>query len=145
VGEYQLAFVGEEVQVPVSVTIHAAGERTRVTAYIDEPRAGIVPRGGFRVAGWAADPTSWNGSGIGAVHVWATRLGSFEAPVFLGAATLAGERPDVANAFGKQFGRTGWALHVPGLSAGTYDVTAYFWSSRTARFEDARSVRITFR
>jgi hypothetical protein len=43
---------------------------------------------------------------------------------------------------------------VPGLSAvrrasglapGTYDVTAYFWSTRTNRFEDARTVTITVR
>ena len=86
------------------------------------------------------------GAGIGAVHVWAQRVDvPFTEPEFLGAGELNGARPDVAMTYGKQFDRTGWALSVPGLAPGTYDITAYVWRTSTQRFEDARSVRITVR
>jgi nitrogen fixation-related uncharacterized protein len=32
-----------------------------------------------------------------------------------------------------------------GVDPGTYDVTAYFWSTRTGRFEDARTTMVTVR
>ena len=41
--------------------------------------------------------------------------------------------------------RAAWQLAALGLAPGLYDVTAYFWSTRTDHFEDARIVRITLR
>jgi len=84
------------------------------------------------------------GAGIEAVHVWG--VGPSGTPVFLGAATLGADRPDVAASFGAAFGKAGFSLRsaVP-LSAGPYSVTAYVWNIRTARFEDARTVRVTVR
>ena len=83
---------------------------------------------------------------MGAVHVWAQRRNAAgAAPVFLGAAAVSGGRPDVAAAFGPQFDRAGWTVTTGGLASGIYDVTAYFWSTRTGRFEDARTVTITVR
>jgi hypothetical protein len=127
----------------VSVRIDPAGDTPRITAYIDDPVNGATVTGPFRLAGWAAELTAWNGSGIGAVHVWAQRRDRLEPAVFLGAAETEVERPDVAAAVGPQFGRAGWSLITPRLAPGTYDVTAYFWSARTGRFEDARTVTIT--
>jgi hypothetical protein len=143
VGEYRLVFVGEATHLPVSVRIDPAGDTPRITAYIDDPVNGATVTGPFRLAGWAAELTAWNGSGIGAVHVWAQRRDRLEPAVFLGAAETEVERPDVAAAVGPQFGRAGWSLITPRLAPGTYDVTAYFWSARTGRFEDARTVTIT--
>jgi hypothetical protein len=80
------------------------------------------------------------------VHVWAQRRDvPASSEIFLGAATLGGARPDVAEIYGAQFDRAGWSLSASGLVPGTYDVTAYFWSTRTGRFEDARTVTISVR
>ena len=130
----------------MTVKIHPASERSRVEAYIDEPRSNATVRGVLTIAGWAADPTAWHGTGIEAVHVWAHRRDRIDsAPIFLGAAALSGWRPDVAGQLGTQFERAGWSLRSPALAPGEYDVAAYFWSSRTHRFEDVRSVRVSVR
>jgi hypothetical protein len=141
-GIYRLVFVVDDGLVPVTVTIQPGGQRARITAYIDDPLSGAAVRGSFRVAGWAADLTAWSGTGIGTVHVWAQRRGAFDAAVFLGAAEMGVERPDVATAFGQQVERAGWSLTAPSLPPGTYDVSAYLWSTATGRFEDARTVTI---
>jgi hypothetical protein len=76
--------------------------------------------------------------------VWARRRDvPASSAVFLGAADLGGLRPDVAAAYGPQFSHAGWGLSASGLAPGTYDVTAFFWSTRTDRFEDARTTIIT--
>jgi hypothetical protein len=144
-GAYELVFLKGIQQVPVTVTIYAASEQSRVEAYIDDPREGATVSGGFTIAGWAADPTAWNGTGIGAVHVWAHRRDADAAPVFLGAAELNAWRPDVGAQLGAQFERAGWGLTAPALPPGEYDVVAYFWSAKTQRFEDARVVRVSVR
>jgi hypothetical protein len=111
-----------------------------------------------RVEGWAFDPQAEIGAGIGAVHIWARRvgpgvLGSWSpgvqgaaSPVFLGAAALDIARPDVAAAHGAPFGHAGFRLETTAtLPAGEYEITAYVWNWRTARWEDARSARVTVR
>jgi hypothetical protein len=146
VGAYGLVFLDGIQQVPVTVTIYAASEAAHIDAYIDEPRANATVNGTFTVAGWAADPTAWSGTGIGAVHVWAHRRDRTDiAPIFLGPATLDGWRPDVGAAVGAQFERAGWSVTAPALAPGEYEIIAYFWSLRTATFEDARVVRVSVR
>ena len=148
IGTYELVFLQGATQLSVAVTIEpkssvAAGQ---MQGWIDLPGARATVAGRFMVAGWALDTGAWQGSGIGAVHVWARRRDVPAAsPIFLGAAGLGVERPDVAAAFGWQFDRAGWGLAASGLVPGTYDVTAYFWSMRTGRFEDARTVSISVR
>jgi hypothetical protein len=51
----------------------------------------------------------------------------------------------VAAAFGGQYEAAGFGLTASGLTAGTYEVTAYVWNHRTARWEDARTVSIVVR
>jgi hypothetical protein len=144
-GTYELTFLRENgTQVPLTVTLEpdetAAGH---VEMAIDRPGVAATTSGAFTVEGWALDTGAWQGAGIGAMHVWAQRVDVPNAtPEFLGAAALNGGRSDVAAAYGAQFERSGWALSVGGLVAGTYDVTAHVWRSRTQQFEDARSVRI---
>jgi hypothetical protein len=117
----------------------------QIRMFVDRPLAAESVSGPFEIAGWALDPLAAVGSGIGAVHVWARRTDMPGlAPVFLGVARLAGWRPDVAAAFAPQFARSGFGL-VATLPPGSYDVTAYAWNRRTARWEDARSVPVTVR
>jgi hypothetical protein len=143
IGSYDLVFVNGVEQIPVRVTIAPASERSRIVGYIDAPAANAPISGSFTVAGWAADAAAWNGSGIGAVHVWAHRRDGLAFPVFLGAAEMNVLRPDVAAQYGAQFARAGWQLAAPALPPGEYDVVAYFWSARTQRFETARVVRVS--
>jgi hypothetical protein len=109
------------------------------------------------VVGWAFDPKASIGSGIGAVHVWAKRvnapgvLGSWSpgvpgaaTPVFLGSAELNVARPDVSFAHPGASGHAGYQLTTP-LGAGTWELTAYVWNDRTARWEDARTRTVIVR
>lgn len=150
IGTYRLAFDGTGNTTLIDVTIRPAqapipGEGV-IRMSLDVPGSGSTVSGTFTVAGWALDPQADIGSGIGAVHVWAQRTDVAGAvPVFLGAASLDGARPDVAGLYGAQFDRPGFNLAAPSLDAGTYTVTAYVWNRRTARWEDARSVILTVR
>jgi hypothetical protein len=70
------------------------------------------------LAGWALDVGAANGTGVSAVHVWAVPTNGSPA-TFLGVATLGLSRPDVAAAFGSQFGNAGY-VRAFNLPAGTY-------------------------
>jgi hypothetical protein len=149
-GTYRLAFVrpGERILVDVAVRptrVPEPGE-SQIRMHLDLPAVGQEVDGGFTVAGWALDPQAALGAGIGAVHVWAQRVDAPGAAAeFLGVAELGGARPDVARAFGPQFGAVGFGLTAAPLPPGVYDITAYVWNRRTARFEDARTVTVTLR
>ena len=102
--------------------------------------------GGCAIAGWSLDPQATQGNGIGAVHVWATKIDSGAAsPFFLGQATLGVTRADVGALYGAQFGAAGYRLNLPPMAPGTYDVVVYAWSTRTGQWAAARTVRITVR
>jgi hypothetical protein len=149
-GTYRLAFVRGSEQIAVDVTIRPVDAPTQgdaaIRMYVDAPIDGAVVLGPLTVAGWALDPQASIGSGIGAVHVWAQRrdVPSAEAQ-FLGEATLGGVRPDVAAVFGPQLGTTGFSLTTDQIEPGQYDITAYVWNRRTARWEDARTVSVIVR
>ena len=148
-GTYHLAFVRGSEQIPVDVTIRAivstaAGE-SEIRMFLDLPQANATVSGPVTLAGWALDPQAWTGSGIGAVHVWASRTDvPGLAPQVVGVAQLGAARPDVAAAFGAQFGTAGFSLTTT-LAPGSYDLAVYAWSTRTAQFEDARTVHVTVR
>lgn len=148
-GTYRLEFARGEERVSVDVTVgalEAAPGDSEIRMSLDTPWIGQTVSSPFVVAGWALDPASWTGSGIGTIHVWAQRLDAPGVePAFLGVAALAGERPDVGAAFGRQFDRSGFSLTVEKLPPGLYDVTAYAWNFRTGRWEDARTTRVTVR
>jgi len=147
-GAYRLVFVAANARiVPVTVTVQplpapVAGDgEGEIRMHID---AATVDAGrAVRVEGWALDPQAFTGSGIGTAHVWARRI---DVPTvsaeFLGEATRGVARPDVAAAFGAGFGQAGFLLNAP-LAPGTYDITVYIWNLRTARWEDARTVRLS--
>jgi GH25 family lysozyme M1 (1,4-beta-N-acetylmuramidase) len=147
---YLLAFLHDGQQIPVDITVRpmtsVAVGTSQIRMNVDLPTDGATVHGPVTLAGWALDPQAWTGSGIGAVHVWAFRRDApTTGPQFLGTATLGLARPDVATAFGAQFGGPGFSLTTSTLAPGEYDVVAYAWCERTQQFEDARTVRVTVR
>jgi hypothetical protein len=149
-GTYRLVFVRAGEYVPVEVTIRPMAPRvsgeSEIRMSVDVPRDGEQVSGTFTVAGWALDPQAWTGSGIDAVHVWAQRVDvAAAAPLFLGAAALGGTRRDVAQVYGPTLGEAGFSLTTEALAPGAYDLTVFAWNRRTARWEDARTVRVTVR
>jgi hypothetical protein len=109
---------------------------------VDAPANGSSVGSSFTVAGWAVDLGASSGSGVDAVHVYATAVGG-DSPMPLGVATTGGSRPDVGTALGAQFGNSGFSLGASGLAPGQYDVTVYARSTVTGTFNQARTVRVT--
>jgi len=159
-GPYHLVFVRGGERIDVTVTVVEKSRVSESEAQIRMRLDDVALGGAIRLSGWAFDPQASMGSGIGAVHVWATRVndpGTFGAPVagffaslganaplFLGAADLDQARPDVVRTHAQASGHSGFAL-TSSLPRGTYLVTAYAWNERTARWEDARSVLVVVR
>jgi hypothetical protein len=149
-GTYHFAFLHGGQQIPVDITIRpmtsVAAGTSPIRMNVDLPTDGATVPGPVTIAGWALDPQAWTGAGIGAVHVWAFRVDApSTGPQFLGTAALGLPRPDVANAFGAQFGQAGFSLTTTALAPGAYDVVTYAWCDRTGRFEDSRMVRVIVR
>ena len=111
---------------------------------IDSPRSQQDVAQPFVLAGWAADLSAAQGTGIATVHAWAYPL-TGGPPVFLGATAYGGARPDVAAVHGDEFEASGFGLVVQGLSPGHYDVAVFAWSTEKADFAPAKVVRITVR
>lgn len=115
---------------------------------IDTPRAGTVTAP-FMLAGWAIDlgvPAGGAGPGIDTIHVWAyPDPGSGKPPVWIGVATMRGQRADLAAAFGSQFRDSGYAIMVGSLPAGLYRIVTYAHSTITGTFATATSVDVTIR
>ena len=146
-GTYRLAFVQGGAQTLVDVTLRFVTSdpgQSDVRLFVDTPTDQAVVSGPVTIAGWALAPQASIGSGIDAVHMWATRTDVPGAPAqFVGAAALDGQRPDVAAVFGAQFDRAGFGFTTSVLGPGDYDIVVYAWCHRTGRWEDARMVRVT--
>ena len=114
-----------------------------VLVMVDTPRAGNTP-GTFNIAGWTLDLRASSDGGADVVHVWAyPNPGSGTPPVFLGAAATGLARPDVAAAFGAQYGHTGYTLAVGNLPPGVYDIVLFSHSSVSGAFESSSVLRVT--
>lgn len=96
----------------------------------------------FLLAGWAIDRGAVGGTGVDARHVWAFPVGG-GAPIFVGAASYGGARPDVGGALGSRFTNSGYGLFAAGLSPETYDVAVYAHSTLTGTFNNWQVVRVT--
>ena len=114
-------------------------------ATIDTPLRGAGVAQPFVVAGWAADLDAPSGPGVDVVHVWAYRVneaGTYDDPIWVGAAVLGGARPDVAAVYGDRFGAAGYGLSVQGLAPGTYDLAVFAYSTVRQGFMPAKTVRV---
>jgi hypothetical protein len=109
---------------------------------IDTPANGAtVSAASFLVAGWAIDPAAPTGTGVDAVHVFATPTGG-GAAIFLGVASYGGSRPDIGAIFGARFTDSGFGLVVTGLAPGSYTLQAFAHSTATATFNNVKSITI---
>jgi DNA-binding beta-propeller fold protein YncE len=108
---------------------------------IDIPAPNATLSSPVRVAGWAIELGGAAGTGIDAVHVWAYPT-SGAAPVFVGAASYGGSRPDVGAIFGTRYTPSGFDVTGP-LPPGNYDIVAFAHSSTTNSFSAVRVVRVT--
>ena len=105
---------------------------------LDQPASGGRFGRTFIVSGWALDLSAGLGTGVDAVHVWASPTAG-GAAVFLGAASYGKSRPDVGAAYGGRFTNSGFQLTTSAVTAGNYTITAYMHSSYTGTFIGARS------
>jgi hypothetical protein len=151
VGTYDLVFVRSAAGVPVARRDVRVVLRPKSSGFvgpqivIDTPRSQQDVGQPFVVAGWAADLSAADGSsGVTGIHAWAYPL-SGGAPIFVGAATYGGARPDVAAVHGEDFRTSGFTLPVYGLPPGNYDLAVFAWSTVLGNFAPARVVRVTVR
>jgi photosystem II stability/assembly factor-like uncharacterized protein len=93
------------------------------------------------VSGWAIDRGAESGSGVDVVHVYAYPPSG--APIFLGAASVGGSRPDIAAYAGARFGASGFSLVVRSLAPGPYQFVAFARSTLTGTFNNAAAVSVT--
>ena len=144
IGVYELMFETPFGQQTIRVTLYPQGMLSRPQVIIDTPSTADELTGPFTIAGWAIDPRAREGTGVDAIHVWAYPV-SDGAPVFIGATTLSGERPDVKAIYGERAARAGFGLASGVLSPGTYDLAVFAWSTEDRQFLPATTRRITVR
>ncbi len=109
--------------------------------HIDLPGNGATVREPFALSGWAFDAAATSGNGIDIVHLYAYPA-SGAPPIFLGAASVNGARPDVAAYVGQQFTYCGFGLVVRGLAPGDYTLVAYGRSTVAGTFAIAQTVSV---
>jgi hypothetical protein len=98
----------------------------------------------FVLNGWAVDSDAVTGTGIATLHVWAYPT-TGAPPIFVGVASLGGERPDVGAILGDRFRDSGYGLLVNNLAVGSYDLAVFPWSTATGGFGAAKTVRVNVR
>ena len=150
VGAYDLVFVRWDGTAAVArheVRIILAPKGSHLVGpqvVIDAPRSQQDVGQPFHLGGWAVDLNAAHGTGIATLHAWAYPL-TGGPPVFLGATSYGGARPDVAATHGDQFAESSFGLTVQGLTPGNYDLAVFAWSTELANFVPARTVRVTVR
>ncbi len=146
VGAYDLVFVrSAAARREVRFILRPKGSgHVGPQVVIDTPRSQQDVPQPFVLSGWAADLDADWGTAIDTLHVWAYPL-TGGTPVFLGAATYGGTRPDVAVSHGDRFRDSGYRLVVQGLTPGNYDLAVFAWSTVKSGFLPARVVRVTVR
>ncbi len=131
-----------------AVAQSAAGQVTIANGSLrmstDAPAAGSTIVQPFLVGGWALDLLASSGSGIDAVHVWATPVSG--PAIFVGAASMNVARDDVAAAFGAQFQQSGFSLFATAaLSPGAYVLSVYARRQSTGTFDIIQQLPVTVR
>lgn len=94
------------------------------------------------LTGWAIDQAATANSGVDMIHVYAYPA-TGGAPTFLGVAYYGVGRPDVAAAYGANFVNCGFALPIPNLPNGTWDIAIYVHSTVANAFNAVRVRRVT--
>jgi hypothetical protein len=121
--------------------VFSAGNGPMPRMAVDLPSSGSAVSSPFLLAGWAFFEAAVAGTGVDAIHVWAYPVGG-AAPMFVGTATLGGDRPDVAAAFGDRWQYSGFYL-TASLPAGVYDLVVFVHTDVSNTFNNRRVVRVT--
>jgi hypothetical protein len=110
--------------------------------FLDVPGNNVLVQPTFAVAGWAVDLGTTSGTGVATVHVWALPV-TGAAPIFLGAANMGVQRPDIAAYFGRaELAASGFGLSAS-LPSGTYDIVAFAFSTVFGNFNNSHAARVT--
>ena len=136
--------VASRVGSTFNVDVNGGGSGVFTTQIsIDAPANGATLPRPFTVSGWAINRNATSGTGVDAVHVYATPTGG--SAVFLGVATYGSARSDIGALYGSQFTNSGWSLSNAGasLAAGTYAITAYAHNAMTGTFDMTATVNVT--
>jgi hypothetical protein len=143
-GSYQLMAFGHSTRTGAFSIVRTVAVTVASSArlVVDTPSDGAAEAKRFGVAGWAVDGSALADTGIDAVHVWAYPV-SGAPPLFAGAATLGGLRPDVAAIFGAQFAAAGYHLEVTTLPPDTYTLVVYGRTSLSGTFAAQQQLRVT--
>jgi uncharacterized delta-60 repeat protein len=150
VHDYDLVFVwwadGTAIaRQEVRIVLHPKqSNRVGPQVVIDTPTLNAEVSIPFLIGGWAIDRDAAITAGVDTLHVWAYPADGSD-PLFVGAATHGGARPDVAVVFGDRFRPSGYGIVVDGLSPGTYDLAVFAWSTVQNGFVPAKVVRVTVR
>jgi hypothetical protein len=108
---------------------------------IDQPAASATVTQPFVISGWAIDRSAPTGTGVDAVHIYATLSG--QPGVFLAAATYGAARSDVGSAYGARFASSGYSYSISGLAPGSYTLSVFVRSTTTSTFRISRAVAVT--
>lgn len=114
------------------------------SVYLDAPRPHQVVNESFHVGGWAVDWAARSTTGVMTIHVWAYPDTGASA-IFLGVPS-AGNRSDVAAAYGSNFLKSGFGLNVHGkLPPGGYLLAVFPYSEirRAFDYDSAIGIPIT--
>jgi hypothetical protein len=116
---------------------------SRPAMWLDLPVNGSTVAQPFAITGWALDGGASSGNGVDFLDIWAyPNPGSGAAALFLGQARTGGSRPDIAAAFGAQFGGSGYGIAVKGLPPAVYQIVAFAHSTVAGTFVDVRAVTV---
>ena len=109
-------------------------DSTTILVVVDSPTPGGTVGSAVLLQGWAADPTSEQGTGVAGIHVYLD--GERGAGRYLGRAQYGLPRPDVAQQLGAERYRTsGFALPLV-LPPGPHTLYVYAQPSDPARAEE---------
>jgi hypothetical protein len=109
---------------------------------VDIPGSGATVAQGFWIAGWALDLGASSGGGVDVVHAYAYPLDWSGGAIFLGQAPVNVSRPDLAAAYGSQFGSSGYKLAAPALAPGRYRLVVYAHSNVAGAFTAMRMIDV---
>jgi hypothetical protein len=111
---------------------------------VDAPGAGTTAIQPFMLGGWAIDRGAATGTGVDYVDIWAApNPGSGQAAIYVGAATIGGDRPDIGTAYGDQFRYSGFGRIITGLAPGVYELRVHARSTVAGGFNNVRTVTVT--
>ncbi len=126
--------------LPFLQGIFVAGPPPPARMAVDAPQPGGHVGSTFLIGGWAGTGGGLAGD-IDVVNVWAYPVAG-GTPIFVGAASTGGARPDVAAAFGGAYAFSGYTMIGNPLPSGTYDLVVFAHNVRNGGFTDRRVVRI---